>query len=288
MVDYLQQNYQYSLRAGSRLRSDPVSWFLFEGGRGHCEYFAGSMVILMRSLGVPARMVGGYAGGALDGGGGELTVRQSAAHTWVEVWLGPERGWQAFDPTPAEGVPSLSNLSGLDRLLWLWERAQAVWDGRVLTFSLGEQIELLGGLLDGGSALLDRLRWVHLLWLVVALIVVVGAVRSKPLVRALWRKLRAERRPPAAGVVDRVVRRLEAQGVEVSPAATPRTLADLAGRRWPGAAGPLAELLPLVEAELYAPSAGETRTAARQLWPRLRQAMRDSGGPRPASSGRGV
>ncbi|MGD8441550.1 MAG: transglutaminaseTgpA domain-containing protein, partial [Holophagae bacterium] len=116
---YLQANYRYALSSGIRIQTDdPVAWFLFDGREGHCEFFAGSMVVLLRHLGVPARMVAGYSGGDLSPDGDELVVRESNAHAWVEVWLGVERGWVTYDPTPAVGVPGLAGMTGAQRLRW--------------------------------------------------------------------------------------------------------------------------------------------------------------------------
>jgi hypothetical protein len=79
---------------------DWVDFFLFDGRRGYCDDFATAMVVLLRSEGVPARWVQGYAGGTLDPDGGEFVVRESVAHSWVEAYF-PGFGWQRFEPTPA-------------------------------------------------------------------------------------------------------------------------------------------------------------------------------------------
>ena len=124
---FLQDNYTYSLNSGVRISSaDPVAWFLLESREGHCEFFAGAMVVMLRQLGVPARMAAGYAGGDLSPDGDELVVREANAHAWVEVWLGAERGWVTFDPTPAVGVPGMGGVSGLERIRWAWQQLETV------------------------------------------------------------------------------------------------------------------------------------------------------------------
>jgi transglutaminase-like putative cysteine protease len=82
------------------LGKDPVDRFLFETRRGFCEHYASAFAVLMRSVGIPARIVLGYQGGEINPLGGHLTVRQSDAHAWTEVWL-DDAGWVRVDPTAA-------------------------------------------------------------------------------------------------------------------------------------------------------------------------------------------
>jgi transglutaminase-like putative cysteine protease len=79
---------------------DSIDDFLYGTRAGFCEHYAGAFVFLMRAAGVPARVVTGYQGGEINPLDGYLTVRQSDAHAWAEVWL-PGRGWVRIDPTAA-------------------------------------------------------------------------------------------------------------------------------------------------------------------------------------------
>jgi len=81
--------------------SSPVEDFLLGGIAGHCEYFASSMVVLARTLGIPARVVNGFAGGEMNPLGRFIELRQSDAHTWVEVHYAAA-GWVRYDPTPPD------------------------------------------------------------------------------------------------------------------------------------------------------------------------------------------
>ena len=85
-------------RPGPTLTRDPLEEFLFNRRRGFCEHFAAAYATLMRAAGVPARIVLGYQGGRLNWLGSHLTILQSDAHAWCEVWL-PGRGWHRVDPT---------------------------------------------------------------------------------------------------------------------------------------------------------------------------------------------
>jgi len=80
---------------------DAVDWFLFDNRRGYCDYYASAMVVLCRSIGLPARLAQGYATGEYDGSTDAFRVRESDAHTWPEVYF-PYFGWIAFEPTSAQ------------------------------------------------------------------------------------------------------------------------------------------------------------------------------------------
>lgn len=99
-LDNFRRDFEYTLEP-SALGRDAVDEFLFDTRKGFCEHFAGAFVYLMRAAGLPARVVTGYQGGELNPVDGYYTVRQSDAHAWSEVWLGPQRGWVRIDPTAA-------------------------------------------------------------------------------------------------------------------------------------------------------------------------------------------
>lgn len=99
------QDYLRTLRYNENIATPPVGrdlvdWFLFEQREGYCDYFASAMVVMLRSQGIPARWVRGYAGGEFDAERGVYVVRESVAHSWPEVYF-PGFGWERFEPTPA-------------------------------------------------------------------------------------------------------------------------------------------------------------------------------------------
>ncbi len=98
----LQTNFAYSLemKAGG---PDPLSDFLFNVQSGHCEYFSTAMAVMLRTHGVAARVVNGFLPGEYNETSGAYTVRQSDAHSWVEVYFPSTRSWVTFDPTPSIG-----------------------------------------------------------------------------------------------------------------------------------------------------------------------------------------
>ena len=149
-----------------------VDDFLFITQAGFCEHYAGSFVVLMRAMGIPARVITGYQGGARNGADGSLTVRQSDAHAWSEVWLAG-RGWVRVDPTSAvaplrternldAALPPAPSpltawraLAGLDGgasgaiAAWRqqWQQAEQAWSSWVLDTTPQQQ-----------RAMLDRLK----------------------------------------------------------------------------------------------------------------------------------
>jgi protein-glutamine gamma-glutamyltransferase len=146
------------------LGPDPVDDFLFHTRSGFCGHYASAFVDVMRAGGVPARVVTGYLGGQLNPYDGTLTVRQSDAHAWAEVWLAG-RGWTRVDPTAVvaperlyRGILDLLplELSTPERLLhtWpllnsalqRWEALNGWWNDRVVGFNYRSQLSLLGDL----------------------------------------------------------------------------------------------------------------------------------------------
>ena len=95
---YLRENYAYNETVPSPPPgTDPVSWFLFGWKSGFCNYYASAEVLLLRSAGIPARLVVGYAEGEVKGYS-LYSVRGKDAHAWPEVYF-PGQGWIEFEPT---------------------------------------------------------------------------------------------------------------------------------------------------------------------------------------------
>lgn len=97
---YLRSNYTYTLTPTVAPRdADPLDYFLFNSKEGYCEYFASAMGDMLKSLGIPTRLVNGYGPGTFDEKLSKYVVRESDVHTWVEVYS-PGYGWIPFEPTP--------------------------------------------------------------------------------------------------------------------------------------------------------------------------------------------
>lgn len=278
---FLQDNYAYALSSGVRIHNtDPVAWFLLESREGHCEFFAGAMVVMLRHLEVPARMVAGYNGGDLAPDGDELVVREANAHAWVEVWLGADPGWVVFDPTPAVGVPGLGGVSGLERVRWAWQQLELFWDRKLLSFGFGDQIDLIDDLVEAfhrASRSIDRTMVIRG--------GVVGLLGVAALVLA-WRLWRRGVRPgwagsgrargPASRAVNRLARALIPVGGVVPPWATVRNIGRQAEAFWPQSAPAVGELVDRAEAELYGGGGDRDVDPAeiRRLWKTIRSGMK--------------
>jgi transglutaminase-like putative cysteine protease len=100
MLAGLDRGYRYALEYERTPDRDPVLDFLTTHQEGHCEYFASAGALLLRTAGVPARVVGGFLVTEAAPVGGYYVVRDDNAHAWVEAWVSG-RGWITVDPTPA-------------------------------------------------------------------------------------------------------------------------------------------------------------------------------------------
>ena len=171
-----QEKFSYTL-SPPKLGVHPVDAFLFTTRRGFCEHYASSFVFLMRAAGVPARVVTGYQGGEINTVGNYLTVRQSDAHAWAEIWL-KDRGWIRIDPTAAvspERIESgISDALADDSLLpmmtradfkWLrqivqnWDAVNNGWNQWVLGFDQDKQLQFFSQLMGKQVDWQDLLKY---------------------------------------------------------------------------------------------------------------------------------
>jgi len=123
LTSWLQANYRYSLQLGHvQPGVDAVDQFLFKDKEGYCEQFATAATLMLRSLGIPARLATGYSTGTYDPVLNQSVVREHDAHAWVEVFF-PDDGWVPVDPSPgyvglpATTFPNRWAASGIARLI---------------------------------------------------------------------------------------------------------------------------------------------------------------------------
>ncbi|HWY67642.1 MAG TPA: DUF3488 and transglutaminase-like domain-containing protein [Terriglobales bacterium] len=151
---YLATSYRYTLQLPSTSPKDPVANFLFERKVGHCEYFASSMAVMLRTLGIPARTVNGFRGGEYNDVTGSYIVRAKDAHSWVEAYFSGY-GWYTFDPTPASSSTSPDSWS---RLYLYADAMREFWHDWVVNYDPGHQ-SVVGSMLVRQSRLrLDLFR----------------------------------------------------------------------------------------------------------------------------------
>jgi protein-glutamine gamma-glutamyltransferase len=138
----LRTGYKYDLESPSGAAANPLEDFLFKSKRGHCEFYSTAMVVLLRSLGVPARNVTGFVGGTYNRFSRSYVVRQGDAHSWVEVYL-PDAGWTRFDPTPPSDSAPRGELTGALAILRDFIEALGQrWSRHVVGYDLRQQLGL--------------------------------------------------------------------------------------------------------------------------------------------------
>lgn len=137
--EYLRTQFTYSLEGLKEVVDDPLAHFLIVNRKGHCEYFASAMAVLLRHLWIPSRVATGFLGGAFNPLTGWHVVRAADAHSWVEAYI-PGRGWVTFDPTPPDLAGNPANL--WSRLNLYIDAAETFWQNWVLGYDLERQLTL--------------------------------------------------------------------------------------------------------------------------------------------------
>jgi transglutaminase-like putative cysteine protease len=254
----LRGDYGYTLELLSQPVDDPLAFFLFERKKGHCEYFASSMAVMLRTLGIPSRVVTGFQSGVYNPMTGWQVVRASDAHSWVEAWI-EGRGWTTFDPTPFD--TSGGGMGWLTRLSLLSDTVSQFWQDWVMSYDLGHQVALASRMQSAGRRLrfpdLDELtaglkraartsvRYAPAAAVLLGLAVV--ALLFGPPALKRWR-LRAHTRRLARGETGRsdatilyqqMLELLDQRGFQKPPWLTPVEFARVL--RAPNLAGPVAE-----------------------------------------------
>ena len=168
-IGWIRAEFAYTLDT-PLLGRHTVDEFLFDEKAGFCEHFSGAFVVLMRSAGIPARVVTGYTGGYLNPVGNYWLVRRSDAHAWAEVWL-QGRGWVRVDPTAAVAPEriydtmadrrpgALGDFAGLTSVFNVGDWMRRGWNDFVLGYNATRQRRLLEsfGVPDLDSAKLVQL-----------------------------------------------------------------------------------------------------------------------------------
>jgi transglutaminase-like putative cysteine protease len=262
---WLRKNGRYSDRPPPESTGDPrppLERFLFGELRGHCEYFASAMVVLARSVDLPARLVNGFAGGRRNRVGDFVELTGSDAHAWVEIHF-EEYGWVRFDPTPPDlRLAATGDLSLRERLDELRSALELLWFQRVVEFDRTRQVHAAVGAWrtlqrwlprDGGERgagasgdWLARLR--SLPGTPFAVIVLIALVAF-----GVWRRLgRSPQAPELPRSYAQALRLLARRGYVRADALTPRAFArELAPHLPPRGAAALAALTEAYLEERY-------------------------------------
>jgi hypothetical protein len=166
-INWLGHQHAYSLRpvipAGA---GDPLVRWLTSREGGHCELFAGSMVVLARSAGIPARVVTGFRGGSWNGYSNNFTLRNSDAHAWCEIFDVGTQTWTRVDPTPGVAGAEASGARGEGALArrsdrsWkaMLESLRDFWYRQIVSFDQRSQIETFNAMKAATDVSSKRLR----------------------------------------------------------------------------------------------------------------------------------
>ena len=238
----LQTNYGYTLemKAGG---PDPLADFLFNVRAGHCEYFSSAMAVMLRTRGIAARVVNGFLSGEYNDAAGAYTVRQSDAHSWVEVYFPETDSWATFDPTPAAGRTAPER-TGLAAYLGKYTEAfELLWFQYVVGYDKQEQRSLAASMnnrlfgfrrsLAQGIARLKQAPLAGWRRVLFAVFVVLAASLLLWYTRRIgWqRRLRIKRREDEAGTsavefYERLTKLLADRGIKREPNETPLEFAS--------------------------------------------------------------
>ncbi|HZV02020.1 MAG TPA: transglutaminaseTgpA domain-containing protein, partial [Planctomycetota bacterium] len=268
LAQHLESNFKYTLDARKTPGVERVTDFLFTTKEGHCEVFAGALTVLLRTIGIPARVVNGFRGGEYHSWTDTYTVLDRHAHAWVEALC--EEGWVTLDPTPAASEDDVERTGLLatieDARIWFEIR----WFKNVVALDMNDQEHFIRGL---GPAL-ERFREavsraqqergdLKAIAVLLAVALVVGttlATVGPRRMRGAWRAAVAAgrdllRRPTSAEMVSRelepILEALQALGVGRSPDDTAFDLARVAVARLGERARPFEAVVPIYYAARY-------------------------------------
>lgn len=246
--NYLRTRLGYTLELPRTAVKDPIANFLFERKQGHCEYFASSMAVMLRTLGIPSRVVNGFRSDEFNDLTGNYVVRAKHAHSWVEAYFAGY-GWQTFDPTPA-GAASTPQAWG--RIALYVDAMASFWRDWVVSYDTSHQymigqtaVNSTRGLWEGArtwarNRYQSMLKWARRSqdrvehspgrWAIFGGAVVIGLVLMGNLGRIArlwhenWLRAHPERSPEQAAAMwyQRMVRALDRRGMKRPASQTPR------------------------------------------------------------------
>jgi transglutaminase-like putative cysteine protease len=266
--------YTYTLEPGF-YGNDTADEFWFDRKEGFCEHIASAFVVLMRGLGIPARIVTGYQGGELNGVDNYWVLRQSDAHAWAEVWQ-EGVGWMRVDPTGAVSpgrvgqqqrlVPQPGLFAGAigamsptlaQNVRAAWEAVNNSWNQWVLNYTQSRQLNLLKSIGFEAPSLEDLAY--------VLLYLLVGA----SLAGAAWTLWERSQHDPWLRLLGQARTRLAKAGLKVPETAPPRQMAAQAEARFGPAAQAVRDWLLKLEAQRYAKASPASLAALRTEFRRL-------------------
>ncbi len=265
VLDFYRSHFTYTLPP-PKLGIHSVDEFLFQSQQGFCEHYASSLVVLMRSVGIPARVVVGYQGGRWNAKEAFLSVYQRDAHAWAEVWL-QGSGWLRVDPTAA--VSALRIEQGLEAALpeserqqlshyatdyrWVkywygqWQTLNYRWQHWVLDYDAVKQKNLL-------QSLLGKVTSFKLALLLLIPLIIVALVLNIGLLLRYLTPLDREHK-----IINKVHKKLTALVVDKQPGETLNQYLQRASEYLPERLHTLQQLQLILETLFYKPEADRSQ-----------------------------
>ncbi|MGE0471352.1 MAG: DUF3488 and DUF4129 domain-containing transglutaminase family protein [Nitrospira sp.] len=257
---FLIRNYRYSLDAPLAGVDRPLEEFLFFRKTGYCEHYATAMVIMLRTVGIPARLVTGFLATEWNEYGSYYVVRQQDAHAWVEVYL-PHSGWVMMDPTPPSGEPVGDVYPAWLALERILDNVKLQWSRFFVQYSAADQLAVVQELKAGGQSVghkaLDsmatlfspilrllgglpdymfpsNLRPQGAIWgfLVVACIILLGLSMRRILVRMFPDKKITQEDHRIVDLYKQMIKRLADKGIAKTATTTPLEFVRITRIRW--------------------------------------------------------
>ncbi|NIF85182.1 DUF3488 domain-containing protein [Comamonas sp. Tr-654] len=244
--------YTYTLEPGVVDSVHTADDFWFDSKQGFCEHIASAFAVLMRGMGVPARIVTGYQGGDRNSVDNYWTVRNSDAHAWTEVWIAG-RGWVRVDPTGAvapsrvgqfqrlsappgafaSAVGNFVDTGTLEKLRAVWEAVNNRWNQWVINYTQSRQLNLLQSLGFESPSWTDLLR------------LLAGSLSALALLWLIWARATRPQRDGWAQLMHTARLRLQRAGIANGASDSARSLSRRVQERWAeeSASAPLAAAL---------------------------------------------
>ncbi|BDR10554.1 DUF3488 and transglutaminase-like domain-containing protein [Comamonas thiooxydans] len=270
--------YTYTLEPGVVDSVHTADDFWFDSKQGFCEHIASAFAVLMRSMGVPARIVTGYQGGDRNSVDNYWTVRNSDAHAWTEVWIAG-RGWVRVDPTGAvapsrvglfqrlsappgafaSAVGNFVDTGTLEKLRAVWEAVNNRWNQWVINYTQSRQLNLLQSLGFESPNWMDLLR------------LLAGCLSALALLWLIWACATRPQRDGWSQLMHAARLRLQRAGIASGASDSARSLSHRVQESWAreSASAPLAAALSdwLLDMERlrYAPSSNTEATELKTL-----------------------
>jgi transglutaminase-like putative cysteine protease len=223
---YLRTYFDYSLAPPASEYSSAFAAFLFDTRAGYCQHFSGSMALLLRYNGIPARVAVGFTSGEEESPG-VYTVSTNNAHAWVEVYF-PNVGWIAFDPTPGRNLPtgtSSSNPTFINPFTESGTPGPGPVTTQVPRQDIPDRQPTGAGTVGAGRpGWLSRATWLP--WVAGLVVLLIGW----PVARGLWRQRRLHRGPldrRLEASLKLLREELSAYGVAAAPSRTLEEVFDI-------------------------------------------------------------